>query len=118
MKSSITHRPVSFIARAATVVALAVAVMPLAGGCDGGREGERCNPSLSHNECHNGLTCRQPSTCAESYCCPADPTRSTNPYCNGAGCPAVDAGTVDASTDDGSTTDVASEAAADAGGSG
>ncbi len=61
------------------------------GGCDGGREGERCNPSLSHDECNDGLSCRQPATCVESYCCPNG--SSSNPYCNGSACPsAADAG--------------------------
>jgi hypothetical protein len=81
---------------AASVVSLAAVLVLVNSGCDGGREGERCNPALSHNDCDNGLTCQQPSTCAENYCCPADPTKSTSPYCNGAACPAADAGAVDA----------------------
>src|ERR1700733_3860470 len=100
MKST-SHMPrVSFAARSWAVIALLLALAPLANGCDGGREGERCNPDLSHNDCDDGLTCQQPSTCAENYCCPADPTKSSNPYCNGAGCPAPDAA-ADAGGDDG-----------------
>ncbi len=64
--------------------------------CDEGNEGDRCNPNLSHDECNDGLTCQQP-LCAmsttrtepENYCCPADPSKSSNPYCNGLGCPPV-----------------------------
>ncbi len=72
-------------------VALALAML-VANGCDGGREGERCNPLLSHDDCNGGLVCTQPATCAESYCCPANGS-STNPFCNGSACPpAPDAG--------------------------
>ena len=79
-------------------------VLAFGNGCDGGREGERCNPNLSHNECDDGLTCVQPATCVESYCCPANASASTNPYCNGAGCPAPDAApTPDAGTDTGAS---------------
>ncbi len=72
-------------------------------GCDGGREGERCNPSLSHNDCDNGLTCQQPGTCAENYCCPDPPVSSSSPFCRGLPpfCPAPDAGSdAEASADD------------------
>jgi hypothetical protein len=80
-------------------------LLAMAGGCVGGNEGDRCNPDLSHNDCNAGLTCQQPSTCVENYCCPDDPSTSTNPYCNGTLCPAVDdAGpdATDAGTDAGS----------------
>jgi len=66
---------------------LAGALALLGYGCDGGREGERCNPNLSHDECDDGLTCVRPSTCVENYCCPSSPSSSSNPYCNGAACP-------------------------------
>jgi hypothetical protein len=59
------------------------------GACDGGNEGDRCNPDLSHNDCSAGLTCQTPSTCVENYCCPADPSKSSNDYCNGKNCPAA-----------------------------
>jgi hypothetical protein len=104
MSSNTRTDRVSLLARAVALVALGSILVPLANGCDGGREGERCNPALSHNDCDDGLTCQQPATCAENYCCPSDPTKSTSPYCNGAGCPAVDAGAgggVDAGGSDG-----------------
>ena len=66
--------------------------------CDSGGEGDRCNPDLSHDECGDGLSCQQPGTCVESYCCPSDLATSSNPYCNGQACPA-------ASTDAGDTAD-------------
>jgi hypothetical protein len=75
----------------------ALAALGLANGCDGGREGERCNPSLSHDECNDGLTCQVTTSCGESYCCPSNPASSSSPYCNGnpgvnASCPTPDAG--------------------------
>jgi hypothetical protein len=59
-----------------------------AGGClppdaGGGGEGDRCNPSLSHNECGGSLVCTQPTDCPENYCCPT--SGSSNPLCQ-AGC--------------------------------
>ena len=84
-----------------TSIAL-LGVLAFGNGCDGGREGERCNPNLSHNECDDGLTCIQPSTCVENYCCPANPSASTSPFCNGQGCPAPDAApALDAGADTG-----------------
>ena len=87
----------------------AMALATAANACDGGREGERCNPLLSNNECGSGLTCQQPANaalgtvCPENYCCPGSATRSSSPYCNGTkvdpsgpgsygGCPPGDAG--------------------------
>lgn len=64
--------------------------------CNEGREGDRCNPAAAANgedECGSGLSCQQPSSCAENYCCPKNPNDSKNPYCNGAACPQPDAGT-------------------------
>jgi hypothetical protein len=84
MKTPMTH--FSHFVRAAVLSAFALGAFVLTNGCDGGREGDRCNPNLSHNDCGSGLTCIQPSGCAENYCCPADPSKSSNPYCNGAGC--------------------------------
>jgi hypothetical protein len=85
MKTRMTH--VSHFVRAAALAAFALGAFVLTNGCDGGREGDRCNPNLSHDDCGSGLACIQPSGCAENYCCPADPSKSSNPYCNGAGCP-------------------------------
>jgi hypothetical protein len=77
----------------ALVWALGFAATMAVTGCDQGKEGDRCNPDLSHDECNSGLTCQQPSTCAENYCCPTPASSSSNPYCNGQGCPqAADAG--------------------------
>jgi hypothetical protein len=50
------------------------------GGCNVGNEGERCNPSLSHDECGSGLACTQPVDCPESYCCPTS-GESSNANC-------------------------------------
>lgn len=63
------------------LVALA-GVLALAGGggCNVGNEGERCNPSLSHDECGSGLSCQQPQDCPENYCCPTSGT-SSNVFC-------------------------------------
>jgi hypothetical protein len=78
------------------VVSLALAVLAVAAisnGCVGGAEGDRCNPALSHDECGGArLTCQQPATCVESFCCPNPASSSTNPYCNGTLCPVADAG--------------------------
>jgi hypothetical protein len=63
---------------------LHIVLLPLALGCNVGNEGERCNPSLTHDECSAGLSCLQPVDCPESYCCPT--TRvSRDPFCQ-AGC--------------------------------
>lgn len=75
-----------------TALLAAGVLLALGDGCDGGREGERCNPLLSHDECGKGLSCQQPATCAESYCCPQDPATSVSAFCNGAGCPVPEAG--------------------------
>ena len=76
----------------AALLLVAAGLLVLGNGCDGGREGERCNPLLSHDECDNGLSCQRPSTCAENYCCPEPASSSSNPFCNGAACPAPDGG--------------------------
>jgi hypothetical protein len=92
----------SIIVRAGLMLAVPLAVLVLAStGCDGGREGDRCNPDLSHNDCNDGLTCIVPSTCVENYCCPTPASASTNPYCNGMACPMAAASTSgpDASAD-------------------
>jgi hypothetical protein len=73
----------------------------LFGACDGGNEGDRCNPDLSHDDCSSGLTCQTPSTCVENVCCPKDPSTSKNDYCNGKSClPVVDdAGATESASD-------------------
>ncbi len=82
----------------AAVVAVVIAAL----ACEGGSEGDRCNPDLSHNDCNGALTCQQPATCVENYCCPTPASASSNPFCNGSACPAVDAGSGDAATSDAS----------------
>ena len=91
----------SAVNRIVVLVAFLCGVASL-GACDGGNEGDRCNPDLSHNDCGAGLTCVTPSTCVENYCCPADPSTSSNNYCNGKSCPSADADTTaeDAAEDD------------------
>ncbi len=59
-------------------IALVIALLVL--GCEQGREGDRCNPNLSHDECGSGLSCEQPENCPENYCCPTSGT-SANPFC-------------------------------------
>jgi len=68
------------------IVLLAIAgVVALGGtGCTIGQEGERCNPSLGHDECGSGLACTIPTDCPEAYCCPTS-GQSSNPFCQ-AGC--------------------------------
>jgi hypothetical protein len=96
-----SHRPLARVLLLASTIA---GISIIANGCDGGGEGDRCNPNLSHNDCGEGLTCMQPATCVESYCCPSDPSTSSNPFCNGQACPAVDGGAGEAGGDDSSTT--------------
>ena len=95
MKSSKCGFRHSAFARVLTLAVVAAGLAVVVGGCDGGSEGDRCVPQRSSDECGSGLSCQQIGGCGESYCCPADPSKSSNPYCNGAGfdkCPAVDAG--------------------------
>ena len=87
-------------------------------GCDGGREGDRCNPNLSHNDCDDGLTCQITTNCGEAYCCPANPSTSASPVCNGspevnAACPAPEAASPE---DAGGGETGAADGGADAGG--
>jgi hypothetical protein len=98
--------------RIASLFVFAFGVAFVASACDGGNEGDRCNPDLSHNDCGAGLTCQTPSTCVENYCCPADPTTSSNNYCNGKNCPpAADADTSggDDASDDASAEDASAD---------
>ena len=88
MRSSLLTVKLSTVAIVAwfTIVAL---------GCGTPNEGDRCNPSLSHDECGgSGLVCGIPAGCdpsqpnaspyanGEAYCCPANGV-SSNPNCNG-----------------------------------
>jgi hypothetical protein len=79
-------------------------------GCQGGHEGDRCNPVLvavGEDECNKGLVCQQPGACPESYCCPADGGPSNNPFCNGAAsvCPAPTGAAADSALTDAGTSD-------------
>lgn len=97
---------------------IAAGLVVLGNGCTGGSEGDRCNPLLSHDECGGTtLTCQQPSTCVESYCCPNPASSSSNPYCNGTLCPvAVDAGPE--AGDDGEAGTIVDDAGPEAGDAG
>src|SRR5258706_716582 len=92
--------------------AMALLVSIVAVGCKGGSEGDRCNPILSHDECGGDtLVCSGPSTsnplpgtCVENYCCPKDPSKSTDPHCNGPdspNCPVAASGDDDTGASDG-----------------
>ena len=60
---------------------LAAIAATLAGSaCDTNGEGDRCNPSLSHDPCGSGLQCTQPPLCPENYCCPINGP-SGNAFC-------------------------------------
>ena len=81
-----------FSARAGAALLVSSMALALAApGCNEGGEGNRCNPLLSHDECGgSNLVCSGPGTshplpgsCVENYCCPPDPTTSSNPECNG-----------------------------------
>jgi hypothetical protein len=89
-------------ARAGVLLVLSLGLVAVGGpACNEGREGDRCNPLLSHDECGGGaLVCSGPGTayplpggCVENYCCPKNAASSSNPECNGTDpyC-AVDAG--------------------------
>lgn len=87
-------------ARLGAALFVATLLAAFSGGCAQGGEGDRCNPLLSHDECGGDtLVCSGPSTnyplpgtCVENYCCPKDPTKSSNPECNGTDtqCPAAE----------------------------
>jgi hypothetical protein len=79
--------------------ALVTVLVALGGGCEtGGEEGDRCNALVLQDECNAGLHCTL-ATCSVAYCCPRDRS-STDPNCNGAGCPdETDAGGDESATD-------------------
>ena len=66
--------------RIASTLAILTLVVVGGMGCNVGREGDRCDPDLSHDECNSGLSCQQPPNCPENYCCPTSGT-SSNPFC-------------------------------------
>src|SRR5664279_2639218 len=82
----------STVTRIMALVMVSLVVAGLTNACVGGSEGDRCNPAQTdHSECGGGLTCQQPATCAENYCCPTPASGSSNGYCNGTLCPAAPA---------------------------
>jgi hypothetical protein len=105
MNSLPKGKRMSFWSRIVLLTAFVVTSFAFGAACNEGREGDRCNPAAAaamEDECGSGLTCQTLSVCMESYCCPSDPTKSSNGYCNGAlWCPQQqDAGTT---SDAGST---------------
>lgn len=97
MRASNSKNPSSrrALGHVAALLVVAASLLAVGDGCDGGREGERCNPLLSHDECDKGLSCQRPSTCAENYCCPDPASSSSNPFCNGLACPVPEGGSDD-----------------------
>jgi hypothetical protein len=103
MKTSIFEKENPMFVRAFVVLGTFLAVVSLAGeACIGGvsntdiSEGDRCNPSDSHNDCASGLVCTgqggSPTIpfCPENYCCSVDGNGNINstvpncqPGCNG-----------------------------------
>ncbi|AKV02135.1 hypothetical protein AKJ09_08798 [Labilithrix luteola] len=45
-------------------------------------EGERCNISLSHDECGSGLSCAMPDNCHYAVCCPPAGRASSSSACS------------------------------------
>jgi hypothetical protein len=108
------------IARLRVVFAAFVATALVTPACDVGKEGERCNPLLTNDECGSGLSCQEPTDCPESYCCPTMGT-STNPYCQhgcagglAAICAASPAASPDCPTDAGQGGDASPDPTVDA----
>ena len=98
---------------------VACALVVLSNGCDDAKEGDPCNALILHDECTGGTTCQIIGSCTVGHCCPADPSTSTNPFCNGMACPPLpsDGGDEGGPSTDGQTDAVAdstSEATADA----
>lgn len=81
-------------------LAVLLGALAFFGGCySEGREGDRCNPNRSSDECGSGLVCSGYSNvagdpgqnwisasypipyCPENYCCPPDLSQATSPYC-------------------------------------
>jgi hypothetical protein len=97
MNTNITPKKRSISFRVVALAGIVLGTVLFGTACHEGAEGDRCNPVAAANgedECNSGLTCQSPFTCVESYCCPANLSSSTNPFCNGMMCPAApDAGT-------------------------
>jgi hypothetical protein len=92
MKTSTFENGTTTLTRVGRALLAVLAALAIgATGCDGGREGDYCVISLSHNDCNSGLVCTvvqfvdnagRTFSCGEAHCCPASGT-STDPYCNG-----------------------------------
>ena len=98
---------------------VACALVVLANGCnEPAKEGDPCNALIEHDECTEG-TCQIIGSCTVGHCCPADPSTSKNPFCNGTSCPPLpedggdDGSATEAAAD--STSEAATEASAEAG---
>lgn len=78
-----------------TLACIAVALTVLINCYPPISEGQRCNPSLSFDECDNAPTvqCAVPTNCLEAYCCSATSTAANCQAC------AAPSGGDDASTD-------------------
>lgn len=101
-----------------TCAFVACALVVLSNGCnEPAKEGDPCNALIAHDECTEG-TCQIIGSCTVGHCCPADPSTSKNPYCNGMSCPPLpeDGGDDGSATEAGAdaTTEAAPEAAAEA----
>ncbi|HWZ88206.1 MAG TPA: hypothetical protein VNW92_05130 [Polyangiaceae bacterium] len=66
-----------------SALAVGIAITLAIPACQGGSEGDRCNPARAaagEDECGSGLSCQQPTNCPENYCCPTNGT-SSNIWC-------------------------------------
>lgn len=100
MNSKMKTKKYSVMRRAALLTVVALGFVAIGVSCNQGREGDRCNPVAAANgedECGSGLSCQQPTNCAENYCCPTDLSQATNGFCksdpNYCPAPPADAGT-------------------------
>jgi hypothetical protein len=105
-------RPGSIFLCAAFALGLASVALP---SCTM-TEGERCNISLSHDECASDLACTVPTGCTYAVCCPKDGHSSTTSACNACTEPeGDDAGEDAADAADAETTDAGANDAAEGG---
>ena len=100
MKNSTFEKGNPMLPRLALCLPVLLAALALMGGCySEGREGDRCDPNRTSDECGGGLVCSGYSnvagdpgqnwlsanypiaSCPEDYCCPPDLSRATSPYC-------------------------------------
>jgi hypothetical protein len=92
MKTSTFEKGIPMLPRLGLCLAVVLGALLLNGtGCNQSAEGDRCNPLRTSDECGSGLVCSGNPIgisasypiqfCPENYCCPADLSQSTNPYC-------------------------------------